>query len=229
MFDILFAKIGDGSLDMIASTAGRESRGKPAFKFGEWLHRGRVPADRAFAIQWLTDAVDVARLPVHEQPAAIAALPELPDDNRHILSRLLLPAVDKFATAYWRNVAEARCAVVAIACERFRLKHGGWPAALADLCPEFLPAVPLDPFDGQPLRFAKQNDGVIVHSVGPKPPSARDEAEAMRLRLLDKRNARPGFPQDILCGFRLWNPDARRLPPPPDPPAPEEPKDEDKE
>ena len=119
---------------------------------------------------------------------------------------LFIPAVDKVAHSFWRGVTEARCAVVGIACERFRLKHGHWPATLAELCPEFLSAVPLDPFDGQLLRLAMQDDGIIVHSVGHVP---------LKYHTPDNRH---GLADGIDIGFRLWNPESRRLPPPPDPP-----------
>ena len=219
MFDILLAKIGDGSLDMLESTAGRASKGKPDFKLGEWLYRGRVPADRAFALQWLTDGVEAARLPLHEQPAAFAAIPEPPNDKEHILSRLLLPTVDKVASAHWRNVGEARCAIAGIACERFRLKHGRWPATLVELCPQFLREVPLDPYNGQSLRLANQTDGIVVHTVSPTKLPKRSETNDIAEQILNKRKAtRPGLPHGIDIGFRLWNPESRRLPPPPDPP-----------
>ena len=118
----------------------------------------------------------------------------------------MLPAMDKVAYSHWRGVAEARCASVGIACERFRLKNGRWPTTLNELCPAFLAAVPLDPFDGQPLRLANQDDGVIVHSIGKMPQKYRSPAN------------RVGLPDGIEIGFQLWNPESRRLPPPPDPP-----------
>jgi hypothetical protein len=40
-----------------------------------------------------------------------------------------------------------------IALERFRRKYGRDAAALSELVPEFLSAVPLDPFDGKELRY----------------------------------------------------------------------------
>jgi hypothetical protein len=100
--------------------------------------------------------------------------------------------------------------VVGIACERFRLKHDRWPTALADLCPQFLPAVSLDPFDGEPLRLAAQDDGIVIHSVGTVQRNSSVPVD------------RPGLPEGVEVGFRLWNPDARRLPPPPDSPKGED-------
>ncbi|MDB6076516.1 MAG: hypothetical protein JWO82_263 [Akkermansiaceae bacterium] len=46
-----------------------------------------------------------------------------------------------------------------IAVERYRLKHGHVPETLDRLVPEFLPAVPEDPFSGKPLRYRVKSDG----------------------------------------------------------------------
>jgi hypothetical protein len=50
---------------------------------------------------------------------------------------------------------------------RFRLDHGTLPSHLDELVPAYLDAVPLDPFDGHPLRLAVKNDHRIIYSVGP--------------------------------------------------------------
>ena len=55
----------------------------------------------------------------------------------------------------------------AIACERYRRKHGKLPQSLEEVVPEFLPQVPTDPFDGEPLRYVVADDGYLVYSVGP--------------------------------------------------------------
>ncbi|HEX7448492.1 MAG TPA: hypothetical protein VF306_13150 [Pirellulales bacterium] len=54
----------------------------------------------------------------------------------------------------------------AVAIERFRLRHGALPKALDSLAPDLLPEVPLDPFDGQPLRYRVDEAGYRVYSVG---------------------------------------------------------------
>jgi len=58
-------------------------------------------------------------------------------------------------------LAESACAV-----ERYRLVHGAWPAALSDLVPEFLSAVPPDPYDGTEVKYAMRPDGVMVYAAG---------------------------------------------------------------
>ena len=63
--------------------------------------------------------------------------------------------------------ASKRIVITAIALKRYQLKHGNYPADLNSLVPEFLPAVPLDPVDGQPLRYRPNADGTfLLYSIG---------------------------------------------------------------
>ena len=60
-----------------------------------------------------------------------------------------------------------RIVVTAIALKRFQLAHGKWPDALADLTPQFLTAVPIDPYDGKPLKYHPNPDGTfLLYSAG---------------------------------------------------------------
>ena len=85
---------------------------------------------------------------------------------RHILTRLLVPALARSFIEDSKNAARLRTALAATAVERHRLKHGKLPDGLNDLVPEFLPAIPDDPFDGAPLRYKKLAKGYVVYSVG---------------------------------------------------------------
>jgi hypothetical protein len=209
--DRLFENMHSGAVSHTDLT--KEGGGRlPWPRLWWWHYRGLLPGDHAFALEWLTKYVEVSRRPVHEQPPLVTAIPEPPKDPKYLLSRLLLPAVEKVAHAHWRTTALARCAAVGVASERFRQKHGRWPEALDELVPAFLPAVPLDPYDGQPLRYGKWADGVAVYSVGKKPKQSHGfEVPA--------EPGKPGLPEGVEFGFRLWNPEKRRLPPLPDPPA----------
>jgi hypothetical protein len=65
-------------------------------------------------------------------------------------------------------VAQVRLTRTALAIERWRLAHnGGAPHSLAALVPDFLSAIPKDPFDEQPLRYKKLARGYVVYSIGP--------------------------------------------------------------
>jgi len=63
-------------------------------------------------------------------------------------------------------LAQVRAAQSALAVERFRLAHGQLPEDLQELVPQFLSAVPDDPFDGQSLRYHRLAKGYVVYSIG---------------------------------------------------------------
>jgi len=76
------------------------------------------------------------------------------------------------AVRVWENFQRDRTVLRALsmvsALHGYRAKHKKWPGALADLVPEHLPAVPVDPFDrdGKPFRYAVTKTGVRFYSVG---------------------------------------------------------------
>jgi hypothetical protein len=83
------------------------------------------------------------------------------------LESLLLPAfggaVKKFAYAQ-TSVDLAR---VAIALERYRLAHGGYPESLDALAPQFIAKIPHDIINGQPLHYRPETNGqFVLYSVG---------------------------------------------------------------
>ena len=85
-----------------------------------------------------------------------------------IFTHMLLPALAQVHAKADRSLTTARLAMAVAALERHRLANGGYPKALADLVPRFLPTVPLDPMDGQPLRYRLNADGSFtLYGVGP--------------------------------------------------------------
>ena len=61
---------------------------------------------------------------------------------------------------------EVNARIVASACQSFKAKFGVFPERLDSLVPEFLPAVPRDPYDGGPLRY--NNDKLFLWTPGEK-------------------------------------------------------------
>jgi hypothetical protein len=58
-------------------------------------------------------------------------------------------------------------ALTAIALKRFQLAHGHLPGNLSELVPACLEKMPLDPVDGQPLRYRPATDGTfLLYSIG---------------------------------------------------------------
>lgn len=126
---------------------------------------GAVAASRAAMLRQASELVEISKLPLDQQATRIEAV-IAERDKQPLLVREFLPTVDSMLKAVLRTVAEMRFTMTALAVERYRLKHGHWPVRLDHLVPEFLPAVPLDPYDGKPLRYGRRDEGVIVYSVG---------------------------------------------------------------
>jgi hypothetical protein len=83
------------------------------------------------------------------------------------LELMAVPAIEKPMTAVARAEAFVALARTACALERHRLAHGSYPEAVAALVPQYLPAMPRDVIDGQPLRYRRlADDGFKVWSIG---------------------------------------------------------------
>ena len=65
------------------------------------------------------------------------------------------------------GLARSRLGLTAVALELFRFAHENhYPTGLSALTPDYLAATPLDPFDGQPLRYQKKDGGYALYSIG---------------------------------------------------------------
>jgi hypothetical protein len=166
-------------------------RGPPTTRL--WVGRddllylpGMVTDSRAALLERMTRLVELSRLSPPEQRGPLAELAAQPKDER-LLVRVEAPAaLARYAEQLWSSQARLRCAATALAAERYRHRHGRWPEALDELTGEFLRAVPLDPFDGRPLRYSKDDGGVVVYSVGPD----GKEGGELRFRLWDANRRR---------------------------------------
>ena len=106
-----------------------------------------------------------------EYPARLAQEKRVLTDLEKRLSTSYLPTVryplESDETLAATATAVMRAALTACAVERYRLKNSSnFPEQLDQLVPEFLPAVPSDPFDGRPLRYEVRGEGYVIYSVG---------------------------------------------------------------
>ena len=107
-----------------------------------------------------TQLVEIAKLPVEQQPPAVKKLKSgIPD----------LSLLDPFTFKWWIErlfepffyaQARLRIGVVGIAVERYRLSRGKWPETPGDVAgTSLLQEVPIDPYSGQPLRYERLKIG----------------------------------------------------------------------
>ena len=69
------------------------------------------------------------------------------------LAERLMWDVSSVYRQHYKAVFCCRASRLRLAFEDFRLTKGRYPVTLAELVPDFIAAVPLDPYDGQPIRY----------------------------------------------------------------------------
>lgn len=157
-------------------------------------------------LRLLNEAVAAAALPPEEQAPAFKAIEQRvmkAQVEYDVVTALLMPAILKVSEANRRNVGNLRCAIIALALERYRRDHGSWPDGLETLVPKYLAVVPTDPGDGKPLRLARRPDGLTVYWVG------QDGTDAG-----DKLDRQKPIAKGTDQGFQLWDIKHRRKPAP---------------
>ncbi len=88
-----------------------------------------------------------------------------------------------------------RASAVAVAIERFRSARGTMPAALADLVPEYVTSLPVDPYTGRALLFRQAPRAYTIYSVGP---NGRDDGGDLTSEF--EQVIRQGFGRRVIAG-----------------------------
>ena len=137
-------------------------------RFG-WVHFlvGTSAGDRVNYLDGMGQAISVASEPYSVR---IQALPKLKEAESTLLkmrqASILIPSLTAYVLLGARDCARLHLALAAIAAERYRLKHGSLPESLDALVPNFLEAIPMDPFDGKPVRYKRLEKGYCLYSIG---------------------------------------------------------------
>jgi hypothetical protein len=103
--------------------------------------------------------------PDSDWPSLVSLSKEGTDPGLGIMAAIMMPNFDRVYLPFLRAAASGRIARATIAVERYRLAHGALPASLTDCLPEFLDAVPEDPYDGAPLRYRREVEGYVLYTI----------------------------------------------------------------
>ncbi len=136
----------------------------------------RRPEDCALSLAMLARALEASRTPL---PTMLASLRDLEQEMqprfegpvqlqqvRYKVSVDWLNSLHAYAQTMGQNEALRQVLDTALAMERYQLRHHRPAPTLAELIPDFLPEMPIDPFDGQPLRMLVQDDRLTIYSIG---------------------------------------------------------------
>jgi hypothetical protein len=160
--------------------------------------------------------VQIAKLPENEQDQEVKRW-TTEADEQPVLIRWFTPPAQDMLERCLETRADLRCAMAALATERYRRANGRWPESLDALVPKYLSKVPDDPFTGKALKVKRLVDGVVIYSVG-------DDRQDNGGRLDRGSSLTFGNASSIVwvksasagsdIGFQLWDVHRRHSPPP---------------
>jgi len=132
----------------------------------------RILSDKGIAgvLDYASALLEATKLPSVRR---LARFQELSDeaDERPPSFRLDLLGTWAMAPLYRVAQIDARVSAyldlarTALAIERYRLATGKVPERLEELIPQYLREVPVDPFDGSPIRYRRADRGYLLYSI----------------------------------------------------------------
>lgn len=81
-----------------------------------------------------------------------------------VLLAILYPAMNKVLEKVELAKVSSSATQISFSLQTYYLKEGNLPETLEQLVPDYLAKIPLDPYDGQTMRYSKEKK--IVYSVG---------------------------------------------------------------
>ena len=142
--------------------------GLPAIPGG--LLRITGVSDRNFlmSLKMLGQYIDAMKLPGQQRLSRCREISAEVDDLSifYSLTKIGMSAFERVVQIDLRVAAGVDCTRVALGIERYRLAKGALPKVLDDLAPRYIDKAPIDPFDGEPLRYKLTEPGYIVYSIG---------------------------------------------------------------
>lgn len=125
----------------------------------EWNRLIGIARDEATAPMWTWTAVPGAREIDRVTASKWYQL-------RFFPISIIIPAVGHLAESSNKAAMRRDAATVALALELWKRKHGAYPATLAEVMPEYIPAIPVDRFDGGPLKYGLHDGRATIYSSG---------------------------------------------------------------
>jgi hypothetical protein len=130
---------------------------------------GLYARDLRFYLRGMQTNLAVARRPLPDRLAMtnqFAVMQATAEARHHFIVSLLLPVMGKVVLKDASGVAVWTLGQAGLAIEEFRTSEGRLPNTLEELVPAHLNSVPIDPLDGQPLRYLRRDQGYVLYSIG---------------------------------------------------------------
>ena len=118
-------------------------------------------------LDYMGDCIEASKRPPMERLAGFREATGKVEDLSvlHVMIKMLAPSLGRVAELDLRARAGIDLARTALAIERYRLATGKVPERLEELVPQYLKEVPIDPFDGKPIRYKRTEPGYLLYSI----------------------------------------------------------------
>jgi len=164
----------DGLNDMYG-----DAMGDPSVRSAPWTTRRQLEAI-LFRLVWIPPKDEYEYLAAmrslrawsrQDLAAAAATPPVVPDANglrdlQHLLAAELAGGNSRLRILEADSDARVRMVPVVLALALYKSDTGAYPSSLDPLVPRYLPAIPADPYDGQPMRYRQSGSAWRLYSIG---------------------------------------------------------------
>ncbi len=156
----------ENMLDFASDDSWNPLKGKPvAGEIGKAVSRlkGRVDVIRFWwnvGVFW-DDFLQVVDKPFLEFEKLS---PDIPPDP--LSQKSYSGILDRSVLGFTRKDAAIRGTIVSVALRLYRIEHGVYPDALNVLVPDYLEALPADPFSGKSFVYSRKGDDFLLYGLG---------------------------------------------------------------
>ena len=77
---------------------------------------------------------------------------------------MIIPALGEIQAQKCKENTSVSATQLLLALKSYKIKKGDLPRSLTDLIPEYFNQIPIDDFDGKPMRYSVKNK--VIYSVG---------------------------------------------------------------
>lgn len=119
--------------------------------------------EMADSYRWLTPYQNY----ISGQPFQAEVHRLLEENPRNLFIETLLPGTERVLRESYAGQAKHEAAQTIVALLRYKSDHGQFPDSLDQLVPQYLEAVPQDPFGPGPLTYKRQGDDFVLHRLSP--------------------------------------------------------------
>ena len=119
-------------------------------------------------LDYFRDCIEASKLDGTERKARFQEIEKEVEELSflHTVIKVFAPAMSRIGVVDLKIQGHLDLAQAATAIERYRLAEGKLPGRLEELVGEYLEEVPIDPFNGKPIKYKRTEPGYVLYSIG---------------------------------------------------------------